>query len=76
MIVGKCEPLYQADLGLGADEHAYLHQFILHSSLDMIQSNMWVNPQTYLRIVDRFNELQISAYLTPGDARENIVIKF
>jgi hypothetical protein len=68
MIVGKSEPLYQADIGLGADEHAYLHQFILHSSLDMIQSAMWVNPSTFLRVVDRFNDLQISAYLTPGGA--------
>ena len=66
MIVGKSEPLYEADIATGIDELAYLHQFILHSSLDMVQSAMWINSATYLRVVDRFNALQISAYITPG----------
>lgn len=47
MIVGKSEPLYEAELGVtGKDELAYLHQFILHSSLDMVENNMWGNNAT------------------------------
>jgi hypothetical protein len=50
MIVGKSEPLYELEFGKtgaeGSDELAYLHQFILFSSLDMINSAMWVNSST------------------------------
>ena len=66
MIVGKNEPLYEADIGAASDELSYLHQFILHSSLDLINTTMWTNNSTFLRVVDRFNSLQISAYVTPG----------
>lgn len=72
MIIGcsKSEPLYEAEFGPGSsgDDMAYLHQFILHSSLDMIQSVMWSNGSTFLRTVDRFNSLLVSAYATPGGA--------
>lgn len=68
VIVGTSEPLYEADLGVaGAEsELAYLHSFILHSSLDMIQNALWNNSATFLRTVDRFNSLLVSAYVTPG----------
>jgi hypothetical protein len=47
MIVGKSEPLYEAELGsTGKDELAYLHQFILHSSLDLVDNAMWTNSAT------------------------------
>jgi hypothetical protein len=47
MIVGKNEPLFEIELGsTGRDDLAYLHQFILHSSLDMIDNSMWVNGST------------------------------
>ncbi len=68
MIVGKSEPIYQADMASANEELGYLHQFILHSSLDMLQTVMWTNSATFLRVIDRFNSLQISAYLTPGGA--------
>jgi|LauGreSuBDMM15SN_2_FD.fasta_scaffold40926_2 hypothetical protein len=69
-IVGRSEPLYEADLdGAAADSDAtYLHQFILHSSLDLIQNAMWSNASTFLRTVDRFNSQLVSAYVTPGGA--------
>lgn len=81
MIIGKGEPLYEAELGSNnRDDMAYLHQFIIHSSLDMVENAMWQNSATYveylsvimhdvcrfLRIVDRFNNLVVSAYVTPG----------
>lgn len=61
MIVGKSNPLYELTLtppasavatnnnSSNADqlsELAYLHQFILHSSLDMVQTSMWLNNST------------------------------
>ena len=48
-IIGKSEPLYEAEIvpaGPGEEELAYLHQFILHASLDMVQSAMWSNNAT------------------------------
>lgn len=51
MIIGKTEPLYELSLvspgGNDAlSELAYLHQFILHSSLDLVHSHMWSNNST------------------------------
>ncbi len=50
MIVGNSEPLYELEVGKTVgdinDELAYLHQFILFSSLDMINSVMWTNNAT------------------------------
>eukprot|EP01041_Mallomonas_annulata_P007638 gene7638-15631_t len=68
MIVGRSDPVYEIDLGSNKDDLAYLHQFILHSSLDLIENAMWINSATFLRVVDRFNNLMVSAYVTPGGA--------
>ena len=74
-IVGKSEPLFEAELippssgsqpAATTDELAYLHQFVLHASLDMVQSSMWSNNSNFLRVIDRFNTLLVSAYITPG----------
>ena len=50
MVVGKNEPLYELEIGKSQgdinDELAYLHQFIMFSSLDMINSTMWTNNAT------------------------------
>ena len=68
MIIGNGEPIYEAEIGTTTDELSYLHQFILHSSLDMLSSVMWSNQQAYLKVIDRFNALQVSAFVTPGGA--------
>jgi len=68
MIV-RTDPLYETVLageGPTGNELAYLHQFILHSSLDLVKSAMEGSSATYLKVVDRFNNSQISAYVTPG----------
>lgn len=50
VIVGKSEPIYQLEVGKSTgdatDELAYLHQFILFSSLDLINTTMWTNSAT------------------------------
>jgi hypothetical protein len=53
MIVSKSEPIFEMEMtstvgAVGAvgeinDELAYLHQFILYSSLDLVNSAMWTN---------------------------------
>jgi hypothetical protein len=69
MIVGKSEPLYEAKLGTSEkQEFEYLQHFIMHSSMDMVQSTLNVTNGTYLKVVDRFNSAQVSAYVTPGGA--------
>lgn len=51
MIVGKTEPLYELEYGRSqvetSEDVAYLHQFILYSSLDMINNAaLWANSAT------------------------------
>lgn len=51
MIINKNEPIFEIELAKStsadiSDELAYLHQFILYSSLDMINSAMWTNNAT------------------------------
>lgn len=51
MIVGKNEPLYELEIGgksIGdiSDELSYLHQFIMFSSLDLINNAVWTNSAT------------------------------
>ncbi len=49
VIVGKSDPMYEIELGSnGKDDLAYLNQFILHSSLDMVDNAMWTNNSTYV----------------------------
>ena len=46
-----------------------LLQFILHASLDSVDAKLWQSSGMYLRNVDRFNDLMISALITPGHIR-------
>ena len=75
----------------------YLHQFVLHASLDAVDEAMWTTKEPHLKVglaqdlimtqdptppypqdptqlpslqtVDRFNNLFVTAFVTPGNAR-------
>mmetsp|Transcript_7768 Transcript_7768/g.20541 ORF Transcript_7768/g.20541 Transcript_7768/m.20541 type:complete len:134 (+) Transcript_7768:248-649(+) len=44
-------------------------QLVLNASLDMVDEAMWTTKDRYLKVVDRFNDQLISAYVTAGNYR-------
>lgn len=69
IIVGGSDPLYEINFDAGRERNtsrSYLHQFIAHASLDVIDNLMWVNDSCFLRVVDKFDTTVISAYASVG----------
>ncbi|KAL0473368.1 Sedlin [Neurospora intermedia] len=46
-----------------------LNQFIIHSSLDIVEEVQWTNGQMYLKLVDRFFTSYISCFLTASNIK-------
>ena len=69
LIVGREEPLFELDISGRRDDAAKPSHFVLHAALDMVDLAMWSTPGTYLKVVDRHNELLVSAHVTAGGAR-------
>ena len=69
IIVGHDDnPIYECRF-VGEKESSYMSQFILHASLDLVDEIQWKTPTTFLKTIDRYNDLHISAYVTPGSVR-------
>ena len=47
----------------------YLYHFVLHAALDAVDDQEWATNSMYLGIVDRFNNLQVSAYTSGSRVR-------
>eukprot|EP00245_Coleochaete_scutata_P007460 TRINITY_DN22877_c0_g1_i1.p1 TRINITY_DN22877_c0_g1~~TRINITY_DN22877_c0_g1_i1.p1 ORF type:complete len:136 (+),score=32.22 TRINITY_DN22877_c0_g1_i1:128-535(+) len=72
VIVGKNDnPVYDCEVGGGPkkDEASHLHQFILHAAVDIVQDVEWTTNYMYLKVVDKFNDLLVSVYVTAGHTR-------
>eukprot|EP00958_Prasinococcus_capsulatus_P019126 scaffold2319_cov406-Prasinococcus_capsulatus_cf.AAC.7 len=66
----KDNPIYEADLGtVKKEDSAHLHQFIVHAALDVVDEVVWSTSASYLKVVDKFNDLFVSAYVTAGHTK-------
>ncbi|KNE65144.1 hypothetical protein AMAG_10797 [Allomyces macrogynus ATCC 38327] len=70
-IVGtRDSPIYEAAIGNPLkDDGKHLHQFVLHAALDFVDDIMWTTPNMYLRVVDKFNDWFVSAFVSAGNIR-------
>jgi hypothetical protein len=46
-----------------------MNQFLVHSSLDLVDDVMWTTSNAYLKVVDRISNYVISAYVSAGGMR-------
>ncbi|MCJ1305216.1 TRAPP subunit [Hypocenomyce scalaris] len=79
-IIGtKDNPLFEYEFGTskqGGDgiarfpaEARHINQFIVHSSLDIVEEVQWLNNQMYLKVIDKFSISHISCFLTPTSVK-------
>ncbi len=49
----------------GQERAQYLHQFVMHASLDAVEEQLWSSSSMHLGSVDRFNNLQVRPKCLP-----------
>ncbi|KAH8878575.1 Sedlin [Thozetella sp. PMI_491] len=72
-------PLFEYEFGTskqGGDGQARfteqsrpLNQFIVHSSLDIVEEVQWTSGQMYMKVIDRFFNNYISCFMTGGNIK-------
>ncbi|KAK4199072.1 Sedlin [Triangularia verruculosa] len=51
------------------EQARHLNQFILHSSLDIVEELQWTNGQLYLKVIDKFFQNYITAFVTASNVK-------
>ncbi|KAI0167488.1 Sedlin [Pestalotiopsis sp. NC0098] len=80
VIVGTQDnPLFEHEFGTSkqggdgqsrfSEESRHMNQFIVHSSLDIVEEVQWGTSQMYLKHVDRFFNSYISCFVTPSNVK-------
>ena len=82
MIVSKEDvPQYECDFGRSGaqaaggapggkkEDAAHLHQFVMHAALDFVDERQWETNAMNLKLVDRFNDMLVYAFVTAGGSR-------
>ncbi|TMW69337.1 hypothetical protein Poli38472_001493 [Pythium oligandrum] len=64
VLVGSKEPLYKMEMKTRKEESAHVDEFLLHSALDIVDEMMWTTPNMALKVVDKFNDQFVSAFVT------------
>ena len=68
IILGRNEiPIYEVNLSTVRKETNTVYQFILHAALDIINEEAPFNSAMYLKSIDRYNELVVSAFVTAAN---------
>ncbi|KAK7735863.1 TRAPP subunit [Cytospora paraplurivora] len=79
-IIGTSDnPLFEHEFGTSkqggdgmsrfSDQARHLNQFVLHSSLDVVEEVQWNNGQMYLKVIDKFFSNYISCFMTGGNVK-------
>jgi len=71
-IVGRNEPLYELEINKRAsntDAVTRQNYFVIHSALDLVDKAAWTTSNMYLKVVDKVNHQQVSAFLTAGNVK-------
>ncbi|KAH6654614.1 Sedlin [Truncatella angustata] len=80
VIIGTQDnPLFEHEFGTSkqggdglsrfSDESRHMNQFIVHSSLDIVEEVQWGTGQMYLKNIDRFFNSYISCFMTPSNTK-------
>ncbi|KAI0128410.1 Sedlin [Xylariales sp. AK1849] len=80
VIIGTQDnPLFEHEFGTSkqggdgqsrfSEEARHMNQFIVHSSLDIVEEVQWGSNQLYLKHIDKFFNAYISCFITPGNIK-------
>lgn len=63
-------PVFEATFPAAlSGKHNIVEQLVLNAALDMLDEAQWTSKDMYLRVVDRYNDQLVSAFLTPSGFR-------